>query len=51
MEGMNKLITNKTNNQKYAEHAASYVTLRDSGQSHIDAILNLKALLNTLGIY
>ena len=31
MEGMNKLFPRKIKNQKYAEYAAAYVTLRSKG--------------------
>jgi hypothetical protein len=48
MEGMNQLFSVKVTNQRYAEYAAAYVTLRDSGQSHAQAISGLQALLRRL---
>lgn len=50
MEGMNQLFTVRIENQKYAEYAAAYVTLRNSGQSHAQALGGLKALLQRLGV-
>lgn len=49
MEGMNQLFAVKVANQRYAEYAAAYVTLRDSGQSHAQAISGLQALRRRLG--
>ena len=49
MEGMNRLFPRKIGNQKYAEYAAAYVTLRTKGQSHSEAIRGLQAILRGLG--
>ena len=49
MEGMNQLFPRKIDNQKYAEYAAAYVTLRSKGKSHTEAIRGLQALLRGLG--
>jgi len=49
MEGMNQLFPRKIENQKYAEYAAAYVTLRSKGQSHTEAIRGLQAILRGLG--
>ena len=49
MEGMNQLFPRKIENQKYAEYAAAYVTLRSKGQSHSEAIRGLQAILRGLG--
>lgn len=49
MEGMNRLFPTRFPNQKYAEYLASYLVLRDSGQTHREAIEGLEALLETLG--
>ncbi len=49
MEGMNQLFSKKIENQKYAEYAAAYVTLRGKGQSHTEAIRGLQAILRSLG--
>lgn len=49
MEGMNQLFIVKVANQKYAEYAAAYATLRSSGQSHAQALNGIKALLRRLG--
>lgn len=51
MEGMNQLFSTPIENQKYAEYSAAYVTLREKGQSHLQAIQGLKAILESLGIY
>lgn len=50
MEGMNKLFSRKIENQKYAEYAAAYVTLRSKGQSHTEAFRGLQAILRGLGV-
>lgn len=50
MEGMNQLSTVKVANQKYAEYAAAYITLRNAGQSHSQALGGIKALLRRLGL-
>jgi len=51
MEGMNKLFSRKIENQKYLEYSTMYLTLRGKGQSHVEAIEGIKALLQSLGIY
>jgi hypothetical protein len=51
MEGLNRLFSVPVENQKYAEYAASYVTLRKKGYSHSEAINGLKAILESMGIY
>lgn len=51
MEGLNQLFSRKIENQKYAEYASAYVTLRDKGQSHTEAINGLRALLQGIGVY
>lgn len=51
MEGMNRLFSKPVENQKYAEYVVAYVTLREKGQSHSQAVSGLKAILETLGIY
>ena len=51
MEGMNQLFSKPIKNQKYIEYAAAYVTLRENGQSHSEAIRGLKALLKSMGVY
>ena len=50
MEGMNQLFSRKIENQKYAEYAAAYVTLRGKGQSHMEALRGLQAILRSLGV-
>ena len=50
MEGMNQLFASRIENQKYAEYAAAYVTLRSKGQSHSQAIRGLRAILQGLGV-
>lgn len=51
MEGMNQLFSTKVANQKYAELIAAYLTLRDKGQSHTQAIAGLQGILRGMGIY
>lgn len=51
MNGLNQLLYKKIENQKYAEYAAMYVTLRGEGYSHQGAIDGLQAFLNSLGVY
>lgn len=51
MEGMNKIFKSDIGNQKYAEYASAYVTLREDGQSHQEAIEGLTALMQSLGVY
>jgi len=48
MEGINQIFPRKIENQKYAEYAAAYLTLRSKGESHRDAIVGLKALVEAL---
>lgn len=51
MEGLNQLFASRIENQKYAEYAAVYVTLRSKGQSHSEAIRGLQAILRGLGVH
>lgn len=51
MEGMNQLFYTKIENQKYAEYMSVYVVLRNKGQSHKEAILGLKAILQSIGVH
>ena len=51
MEGMNRLFYVNTANLKYLEYATAYITLRDKGDSHDDAMKGLQAILQDLGIY
>ena len=51
MEGMNRLFSKPIENQSYAEYTAAYITLREKGFSHKEAIDSLKAILETFGIY
>lgn len=51
MEGMNQLFSKKIENQKYAEYVSAYVTLRNKGRSHSDAILGLQEVLRGMGVY
>ena len=51
MEGMNQLFSTKVENQKYAEFISAYLTLRDKGQSHRQAIDGLQGILRSMGIY
>lgn len=51
MEGLNQLFASRIENQKYAEYAAAYVTLRSKGQSHSEAIRGLQAILRGLGVH
>ena len=51
MEGMNRLFASRIKNQKYAEYAAAYVSLRIKGQSHSEAIRGLQAILRGLGVH
>jgi len=50
MEGMNQLFSTPSQNQKYSEYISAYVVLRAEGQTHSDAILDLKAVLQTFGV-
>lgn len=51
MEGMNQLFYTKVANQKYAEYIAAYLTLRDKGQSHKQAISGLQEILRSMGVH
>ena len=51
MEGMNRLFASRIKNQKYAEYAVAYVSLRIKGQSHSEAIRGLQAILRGLGVH
>ena len=51
MEGLNRLFAEPVENQKYAGYAVQYVTLREKGYSHFEAINGLKAILESMGIY
>lgn len=51
MEGLNQLFATKIENQKYIESAAAYVTLRNKGQSHSEALRGLQAILRGLGVH
>ena len=51
MEGLNQLFATRVENQRYAEYAAMYATLRNKGQSHSQAIGGLQAILRSLGVY
>jgi len=48
MEGMNQIFYKKIENQNYAEYIASYMALRTKGQSHLEAINGLKAIIETI---
>ena len=50
LSGMNSLFSKKVANQKYAEYIAAYMTLRMDGQSHYNAVANLDALLEVMGV-
>ena len=51
MEGMNQIFASRIENQKYAEYAAAYVSLRSKGQSHPEAIRGVQAILRGLGVH
>lgn len=51
MEGLNQLFATQIENQKYFEYAAAYVTLRNKGQSHSEALRGLQAILRGLGVH
>lgn len=51
MEGLNRLFSKPLENQKYAEYSVMYITLREKGYSHGEAIDSLKAILESMGIY
>ncbi|MFW6172244.1 MAG: hypothetical protein ACOC5T_00665 [Elusimicrobiota bacterium] len=48
MEGMNQILFQKVENQKYSEYMAAYMALRRKGQSHNEAIYGLKGIVETL---
>ena len=50
MEGMNQIFYSKVDNQKYSEYIALYLTMRNKGQSHKQAINSIKAALQSFGI-
>ena len=49
MEGMNQVFTKRIENQQYAEYITAYITLRQKGQSHTDAISGLQGILRAVG--
>jgi len=51
MEGMNQLFSSESVNLEYTEYATAYVVLREKGQSHRDAIVGLRGILQAFGIY
>jgi hypothetical protein len=50
MEGMNQLFVTPVKNQRFAEYAAAYVTLRQKGDSHAVALRGLQGMLRSFGI-
>ncbi|MDI6854864.1 MAG: hypothetical protein QME75_14830 [Deltaproteobacteria bacterium] len=50
MEGMNQIFSSKVGNQKYAEYIAAYLTMRNKGHSHTQAIASIRSLLRSMGI-
>lgn len=50
MEGLNTIFSIRVDNQKYSEYAAAYVTLRDKGQSHSEAVRGLTEIVRALSI-
>jgi hypothetical protein len=50
MEGMNLIFGLEQENLKYTEYASSYVVMRSKGRTHNEAIENLTALHQSLGI-
>lgn len=50
MDGMNQLVSERDTINKYPEFMAIYHTSRIAGDSHEDTILNIKALLRSLGV-
>ena len=50
MEGINKLFPRRFPNQKYYEYLAIYVTLRNQGQTHREALRGIEALLEAFGV-
>lgn len=50
MEGMNQLFYTPVQDQNYSDYVSIYFFLRKKGLTHSDAILDLKALLQSFGI-
>jgi len=48
MEGMNQIFPGKADNQKYSQILAYYITLRNKGRSHVEAIEDLRGLIQAL---
>ncbi len=51
MEGMNQLFSTPLQNQEFAEYISAYFVFRTKGQSHSDAILDLKAILQVYSVH
>jgi len=51
MEGMNQLFSTTVANQKYAEYITAYLTLREKGQPHEQAIKGIQGILRSMGIF
>ena len=45
MEGLNQIFVVRIENQRYAEYAAAYVTLRAAGKTHTQTIAGLRAII------
>lgn len=50
MEGMNKIFYKSIENQKYANYISTYMTLRNKGFSHNEAIESLQDIVRSLGV-
>jgi hypothetical protein len=50
MEGLNSIFYEPLQNQKYAQHVAIYVTLRNKGESHFGAVSGLRASFRVLRV-
>lgn len=48
MEGMNQILPQRIENQRYAEYVSAYVALRSQGQSHTEAVRGLQAMLRSI---
>ena len=48
MEGLNSVFFTKIENQRYAEYVAIYVTAREKGMSHEEAIKDLRNIITAL---
>lgn len=48
MDGMNKIFETKIPNQKIDQYLAAYITLRDQGKSHNEAVKDLSQLATAL---